>query len=209
MRPDEVAHLATSTRLADGSTIRLRPIMPSDGPLLQDGFSRLSPESRFLRFFSPLDHLSEAQLRYFTEIDYVDHFAWVATVEHDQAPPIGVGVARYIRCRDDLSAAEAAIAVTDDHHRMGIGSLMLESLAAVALGHGIAAFHLMVRSDNTAMTALMDELGAVRAPNDDAAVLRYVIELPALIEELRGTPLWSIFRRVAALPGGGSAEECR
>lgn len=202
MRPDEVAHLSVTTPLADGTLLSLRPIRPDDAPLLAEGFSRLSPESRFLRFFSPLDHLSATQLRYFTEIDYVDHFAWVATVPTPDNPRLGVGVARYIRSHVDPSAAEAAVAVTDDHHRLGIGSILLESLAAVAITRGITAFHLLVRSDNLAMIAATEQLGATTAPNDDATIIRFVLDLPALVQELRSTPMWSVFRLV----GTGLAE---
>jgi len=159
----------------------------------------LSPESRFLRFFSPLDHLSAAQLRYFTDIDYVDHFAWVATIATPDDPALGVGVARYIRSKSDPSAAEAAVA--DDHHRRGIGSIMLEALAAVALTRGITAFHLLVRSDNHAMIAAMEDLKAGRRPNDDASVIRFVLDLPDLADEMRGTAMWKVFRYV----GEGSA----
>jgi GNAT superfamily N-acetyltransferase len=202
MHPDEVAHLAVTTTLADGSVLSLRPIRPEDGPLLAEGFSRLSPESRFLRFFSPLDHLSEAQLRYFTEIDYVDHFAWVATVRTAKDPALGVAVARYIRSKQDPTAAEAAVAVADDHHRRGIGSIMLEALAAVALSRGITAFHLLVRADNHAMIAAMHELGAQQRPNDDPGVIRFVLDLPSLAHDVRGTPMWKVFRLV----GAGSAQ---
>jgi len=105
MLPDEVAHLAVTTQLPDGAVLSLRPIRPDDGPMLAEGFRRLSPESRFLRFFSPLDHLSAAQLRYFTDIDYVDHFAWVATIATPNDPAMGVGVARYIRSPPSHSRA--------------------------------------------------------------------------------------------------------
>ena len=201
MLPDEVAHLAVTTQLPDGAVLSLRPIRPDDGPMLAEGFRRLSPESRFLRFFSPLDHLSAAQLRYFTDIDYVDHFAWVATIATPDDPALGVGVARYIRSKSDPSAAEAAVAVADDHHRRGIGSIMLEALAAVALTRGITAFHLLVRSDNHAMIAAMEDLRAGRRPNDDASVIRFVLDLPNLAEEMRGTAMWKVFRYV----GEGSA----
>jgi len=199
MLPDEVAHLAVTTQLPDGAVLSLRPIRPDDGPMLAEGFRRLSPESRFLRFFSPLDHLSAAQLRYFTDIDYVDHFAWVATIATPDDPALGVGVARYIRSKSDPSAAEAAVA--DDHHRRGIGSIMLEALAAVALTRGITAFHLLVRSDNHAMIAAMEDLKAGRRPNDDASVIRFVLDLPDLADEMRGTAMWKVFRYV----GEGSA----
>lgn len=201
MLPDDVANLAVTTQLSDGAVLSLRPIRPEDGPLLAEGFQRLSPESRFLRFFSPLDHLSPAQLRYFTEIDYVDHFAWVATIQTPDDPALGVAVARYIRSRTDPCAAEAAVAVADDHHRRGIGSIMLEALAAVALTRGITAFHLLVRSDNHAMIAAMEDLGAARRPNDEASIIRFVLDLPDLADELRGSAMWKVFRYV----GEGSA----
>lgn len=169
MLPDEVAHLAVTTQLPDGAVLSLRPIRPDDGPMLAEGFRRLSPESRFLRFFSPLDHLSAAQLRYFTDIDYVDHFAWVATIATPNDPAMGVGVARYIRSKTDPS--------------------------------GITAFHLLVRSDNHAMIAAMEDLRAGRRPNDDASVIRFVLDLPNLAEEMRGTAMWKVFRYV----GEGSA----
>ena len=43
--------------LADGAAIEIRPIPPADKPALVAGFDRLSPESRYRRFFSPLNHL--------------------------------------------------------------------------------------------------------------------------------------------------------
>lgn len=198
MNPDDVAHLATTTVLSDGGVLHLRPIVPEDAPLLAEGFARLSAESRFLRFFSPLDHLSETQLQYLTEVDYDDHFAWVAYFDGPDGEPNGVGVARYIRSREDPTAAEAAVAVADDFHRRGIGSALLESLAAVALTRGITRFHLIVRSDNHAMIAAMHELDAVRAPSDDPAVITYVLDLPSLAADLRDTPIWSVFRQVGA-----------
>ncbi len=45
MLPDEVAHLAVTTQLPDGAVLSLRPIRPDDGPMLAEGFRRLSPES--------------------------------------------------------------------------------------------------------------------------------------------------------------------
>lgn len=203
MRPEDVAHLATQATLSNGETVCLRPIRPDDAPLLVDGFTRLSTESRYLRFFSPIDHLSEAQVRYFTVVDYVDHFAWVATVRRPDGAELGVGVARYIRLRDDPTAAEAAVAVTDDHHRLGIGSLLLESLAATALSNGITAFHLLVHHENHAMIAAMEEFGATRRPNDEFSIIRFVIDLPRLADDMRGTPLWSIFRYLST--GGSDA----
>jgi hypothetical protein len=42
--------------------------LPDERSALADGLRRLSPESRYRRFFPPLDKLSEAQLTYLTEV---------------------------------------------------------------------------------------------------------------------------------------------
>ncbi|NLA37679.1 MAG: hypothetical protein GX868_18600, partial [Actinobacteria bacterium] len=93
MKPSDVEHLATTVTLTDGTELMLRPIRPSDREQLAAGFTRLSPQSRSMRFFSALSSLNERQLTYFTEIDYVDHFAWVAGVKTPDNAEYGVGVA--------------------------------------------------------------------------------------------------------------------
>ena len=48
--------------LADGSRLAIRPIEPGDRDLMRAGFERLSPESRYRRFFSPMPELTGRQL---------------------------------------------------------------------------------------------------------------------------------------------------
>ena len=55
-----------SIELRDGSRIVIRPIEPGDRAALAEGFLRLSPESRYRRFFGPVAELSDRQLDYFT-----------------------------------------------------------------------------------------------------------------------------------------------
>ena len=47
----------TKVTLQDGSTIRLREVLPTDRGAIQAGFERLSPESRYRRFFAPMQRL--------------------------------------------------------------------------------------------------------------------------------------------------------
>src|SRR5215831_6945165 len=54
--------------LRDGSEVVIRPVGSADAPLLADGFARLSPESRRLRFLRRKDELTPAELRYFTDV---------------------------------------------------------------------------------------------------------------------------------------------
>ncbi len=39
--------------LTDRGVARLRPIMPADAPKLVQFYERVSPESKYLRFFAP------------------------------------------------------------------------------------------------------------------------------------------------------------
>ena len=67
--------------LNDGSTVEVRPVVPADRQLIAEGFERLSPESRYRRFFSPVSRLSSRQLDYLTDVDHHDHEALLAIDE--------------------------------------------------------------------------------------------------------------------------------
>src|SRR3954447_19535102 len=90
--------------------VRIRPIRPTDDALLADGFARLSDESHRLRFLSPKHELSRDELRYFTHVDHHDHEALVAVTRFGGR---GLGVARYVRHRDDPTSADVAVTVVD------------------------------------------------------------------------------------------------
>lgn len=100
--------------LAEGRQIRIRALEPSDREALAQGFERLGPQSRYMRFFAPVVRLTDSQLEYLTDIDHHDHEALVAVEEQTRK---GVGVARYVRIGE--REAEPAIAVADDWQRRG------------------------------------------------------------------------------------------
>ena len=64
--------------LEESSSVLLRPISSTDKARLKNGLKLVSAESRYLRFFAAISQLSEAQLRYLTEVDQVNHVAWGA-----------------------------------------------------------------------------------------------------------------------------------
>src|SRR5688572_16345730 len=120
--------------LRGGSRVRVRPIRRSDAKLLLRGFERLSDESRYQRFLSPMPELSESMVRYLTDVDHHDHEALVAL---DDASGEGVGVARFVRDPQRPERAEAAVTVIDDWQGRGVGTLLLELLAGRARQEGI------------------------------------------------------------------------
>jgi RimJ/RimL family protein N-acetyltransferase len=143
--------------LRDGSEVVIRQVRSSDAPLLADGFARLGPESRRLRFLRRKDELTPAELRYFTDIDHHDHEALGAL---DHAAGGGVGVARYVRDASDPQSAEIAVTVVDDWQGRGLGAELLAQLSGRARAAGIRRFTALVSADNAAMTALLRRLCA-------------------------------------------------
>jgi len=70
--------LSVDLELRDGTPIRVRPIQSDDKERLRAVLDELSPESRYLRFMSPRNKLTQGELRYLTEVDWRTHQAWAA-----------------------------------------------------------------------------------------------------------------------------------
>ncbi|HXA42223.1 MAG TPA: GNAT family protein [Candidatus Solibacter sp.] len=180
--------------LNDGTRIVFRPITADDKELLRVGVERLSPESRYRRFFSPIDHLSDEQLAYLTEIDYVDHFAWIGILPERGGE--GVAVGRWIRDPEKPDSAEAAVTVADDYQGQGLGSALLVLLARSAIERGVRRFTLEVLGENEPMMQLMQHVGAVIDKREAGVVFMHV-PLPATVEELDATPAPAILKAAA------------
>jgi protein lysine acetyltransferase len=193
----------------DGTRIRIRPLVPEDREILRQGYDELSEESRYRRFMG-LKKLSEADLDYLTQIDYHDHFAWIAFA-HDDHPEHAIGVARYVRSKDNPEEAEAAVTVLDAYQNRGIGTLLLEALAAVALENSITRFIGYLLVENKPMHDVLRHLGA-RLAVDSPGVERMEVDLPKRLGELKLTPLYRVLRAVArgeapppSMPGASGA----
>ncbi len=192
-----IAEHAAEIPLADGGRILVRPIAPQDKDALVRGFDRLSDESRRFRFFQSRDSITDDELVHLTEIDYVDHFAWVA-IDLDEGERSGVGVARYIRDEDEPEVAEPAVTVVDDHQGRGIGGILTLLLAESAVSNGVKRFRAVVLGDNLEVLSGLDALAALSP--DGAGVMTVEVELPLDVALFRSSAMYELLRRVA----GGS-----
>lgn len=145
--------------LADGGTVHIRPILPSDAETYLRFFHRLSRETRFYRFFSPKSRLSDDEVRFFTTVDFTSRLALVALVGGEI-----VAVARYDRLDDREVGphgpdAEVAFTIDDLHQGRGLGTLMLEYLAAAGRENGIGRFVAQTLPDNRRMIRVFHDAG--------------------------------------------------
>jgi GNAT superfamily N-acetyltransferase len=175
--PEFIRRRTTVVPLGDGTRVKIRPVTPDDKERFLDGFKRLSPESRYRRFMAPIDELTPDLLARFTEIDYVDHFAYVALLADEPGEP-GIGVARYARLVEDAEVAEAAVTVVDEYQGRGLGTLLLQALGAVALANGVRSFRGYALAENRPMLEVLEQMGA-RVEFDSPGVYRLEVDLTA------------------------------
>ena len=140
--------------------VLIRPIRADDHDRLRDSHERLSPESRYRRFFAAKPQLTSADVRYLVEVDGCDHHALVATLGSEQDPDGEriVGVARYIRLPDNREVAEVAVVINDSFQRQGLGAELVSRLAEAAVARGVKRFRATMLTDNLAVHRLFEAL---------------------------------------------------
>ena len=133
---------ADLVELDDGSAVAIRPIEPADAYALLRMFDRLSPESIYHRFFSPMPRPRRAALLHLAGLDHELHDALVATTGSEI-----VAVARY-DARPAETDAEVAVIVDDEWQDRGLGTRLLHRLARVGARRGLVAFRATVLGEN-------------------------------------------------------------
>ncbi len=143
---------AVDVILRDGSTLRLRAPAREDADALAAFFAGLSEQSRYLRFHG-VQRVDASLGERLVEPDWRDRGV-LAGVLDDRI----VAVAEYARLRDAASA-EVAFAVADELQGRGIGTRLLEQLAARAAEAGIERFVAEVLPENRAMLGVFEDAG--------------------------------------------------
>ncbi len=161
--------MAMSTGLDHDRSV-LRPLTPDDRQSLLDLDRRMSDRSIYLRFFILSRHAADVYIDELLKPDSPDHISIAATVDGQI-----VGVASYQRT--EPTAAEVALMIDDAHQHRGIGTLLLEHLAAQARRTGIGTFDADVLNQNTTMLGAFRSLGLAIASRADGGTVRLSIDL--------------------------------
>ena len=149
---DYPQHWEADVVLRDGGTCHLRPIRPDDDQRLRDFHAQLSPETVYYRFFAPYPQLSERDVVRFTQVDYDQRAALVATFGDAI-----IGVVRYDWIEGD--DAEVAFVIRDDYQGRGLATIFLEHIAQAARERGIHRFVAEILPENVRMIAVFRHAG--------------------------------------------------
>ena len=133
--------------------VATRPVQPDDDALFRRLWPRLSPDTVYRRFHSPLHGLPAEAVRRLVTVDH-DRREAVAAVVGGEV----VGVARYDRSAADPTTAEFAILVEDAWQGAGLGRQLLTELVELAAVRGITTLTATVQRDNDRVIGLIRRL---------------------------------------------------
>jgi acyl-CoA synthetase (NDP forming)/GNAT superfamily N-acetyltransferase len=174
--PDYPRHWEADVVASDGGVVHLRPILPGDADALVAFHSRLSERTRYLRYFGPYPYISPRDLTRFTTVDHCSRVAFIALLGDEI---IAVGRYEGLPGRDGNDpaegtppeSAEIAFVVRDDHQGRGLGSILLEHLAAAARERGVRRFEAEVLVENHQMVRVFRDAGYQVSREFDEGVL--------------------------------------
>lgn len=197
------------TNLTDGTPVCIRRVNRADEARLKEGIAQLSPQSRYLRFFSGMREAPPQVLRALASADGHNHLAWGA-LRSDLADTPALGVVHAFRDKDDREAAEFSVAVIDAYHGRGLARLLTAVLLLDCTREGYEHFTVHVLPENRPALTLARSLGA-KGVGHEGGVTEMAIDIEDALAALRAEPdvpgLAAVFAQFGNEPLGEGA--CR
>src|SRR5262245_26863958 len=144
--------------LTNQKRVRIRALRRCEERPIRELYARLSPRSRYQRFFSPMPALPDAVVRLLACVDYRRKLALLA--EHDSGNGEEViGLGSFGATED--GSVEVGLVVRDDWQRMRVGTELAERVLQAAEDRGFHRFMASMLSDNIAMRRLLRNVGEI------------------------------------------------
>ncbi|MCG3138575.1 MAG: hypothetical protein HJJLKODD_02440 [Phycisphaerae bacterium] len=164
-----------SITLKDHREVFIRPIKPSDEPILKDMFYSLQERSRYLRFHGPMKAFPHTRLQVFCNVDYDDEMTLIGlTGQPGEEEVVAIGC--FIREKEH-DEAEVAFTVRDDWQNLGLGTTLFCKLVEIARQKGIDTFHAEVLSENILMLKVFHNGPAAVSTKTEEGVVHITMDL--------------------------------
>jgi RimJ/RimL family protein N-acetyltransferase len=173
---DPGAMLAGTHELHSGLMVRLRLARPTDAEGVRAFLERQSEETRTRRFFTAMPRVSDATVRHFTFYDPREVLIVAATALIDGREEV-VGLADIALLATGL--AEIGVLVDERHQGEGIGRMLSETIAWLAVQRGATHLKAEMLERNVPMLRLMQRLGPTVQAVEGGVSTAYT-KLPAL-----------------------------
>ena len=174
--------------LTDGTTVEIRAARTDDLPAVKAMHEGMSSNNSYLRFFNLSQLSAEQEATRVCRPSGADHAALLALCSGQI-----VGVASY-EVAGHGPEAEIAIAVPDNMHNRGIGTLLLEHLVSDAGLRGITTFTASVLTQNAEMQRVFRDAGLSARRQLEGGVIEFTCDLPGDDAD----PRWDPFLDAAA-----------
>lgn len=188
------ANYCEDLTLPDGGVMRLRLARADDHDAILQAFERLSTESRVQRWFYPKRQLTEEEIAALVSPADDAHGA-ISAIElgPDGTEQSGIGMARFVRSKENADAAEIAITIVDDWQGLGIGRILLHRVLAMISERGIRFVDGRLQVENRAMRHLLEPYVPQGGFQREDSTLLFCFPVPAA-----GDPLMAQLARNAA-----------
>lgn len=167
--------LATIHHLDGGQPVRLRLTRPSDSARVREFLERLSPETRQRRFLSPMPRVPQAAVDHFTFYDPRERRVIAASAPGGSGEEIvGLGDVSLVA----TGIAELGLVIEEAHQSRGIGKLVAEAIASLALSRGATHLKAEMLDSSPAVLKVLGSIGPTITEVEDGRAVAYT-KLPA------------------------------
>lgn len=169
-------------RTKTGVEVTVRRLQPQDAHLLVDLFAHMGTESRYRRFHQPLSDVSDERVWdeacRIAKADPRTNICLIALADLPGQPGAPVAAARCVGVAP--GEAEVAISVRDDMQRIGIGSVLINTLAEQAIVGGFTRLVAAIQNDNLGIWRVFDRLPytVIREPEGSFSNIIIVLTAP-------------------------------
>jgi len=170
----DAANYSAVETLRNGRRLEIRALRSNDRDDYVAAVGRAGTQSLYRRFFGAKRHFTEDEIRFFVNVDFIDHIALVAVAEEDGRAAI-IGGGRYVVTAP--GKAELAFMVVDKYQGQGIGSILMRHLAVIARKAKLREFTAEVLPSNNAMLKVFAKSGIRHSTKQEAGSTRVTLQL--------------------------------